>query len=175
MWGVIKIPMMIFKNCFHLGEWSLLTLDFTDFDFAGKISRESYRNREWSLNLTQWLQVSIVGRTCISNSQNQSIFILLTLPFSPLLPLVPHLPLLLPPPSPPPQRISCTKTSCVVVGNLKLKYLLSNFYILVQMSVDLLIPSNNLIWRFTGAVRTEGGIKVRWEQYLCYTFFLPFG
>ena len=30
-------------------------------------------------------------------------------------------------------------SSCVLMGNLKLKYLLSNFDILLQMSVDLLI------------------------------------
>ena len=36
-------------------------------------------------------------------------------------------------------------SSCVLMGNLKLKYLLSNFDILLQMSVDLLIPFNNLI------------------------------
>lgn len=36
-------------------------------------------------------------------------------------------------------------SSCVLMGNLKLKYLLSNFDILLQMSVDLLILFNNLI------------------------------
>ena len=76
------------------------------------------------------------------------LFIRLILPFSPLLPLVPHPPLLLPPPVPPHKVYLLHKelTSCVLMGNLKLKSLLSNIDILLQMSIDLLIPFNNLIW-----------------------------
>ena len=76
------------------------------------------------------------------------LFIPLILPFFRLLPLIPHPPLLLPPPLSSPATYLLHKdfTNCVPMGNLKLKYLLSNFDILLQMSVDLLIPFNNLIW-----------------------------
>ena len=84
-----------------------------------------------------------------SGDKDPYLVLLLTLPFSRLLPLVPLPPLLLPRPCPPPQGISCTKTSsCVLMGNLKLKYLLSNFDLLLQMSVDFLILVNNLIVLF---------------------------
>lgn len=74
------------------------------------------------------------------------LFLLLTLPFSPLLLL-----LLLPPLgfhplfSPMTYLLHMDFTSCVLIGNLKLKYLSSNFDILLQMSVDLLSLFNNLI------------------------------
>ena len=86
----------------------------------------------------------------LSKSVNKDpyLFIRLILPFSPLLPLVPHPPLLLPPPVLPHNVYLLHKelTSCVLMGNLKLKSLLSNIDILLQMSIDLLIPFNNLIW-----------------------------
>ena len=58
------------------------------------------------------------------------------------------------------------------MGDLKLKYLLSNFDILLQMSFDLLIPFNNLIGLLLQVLLEQKVESKSGENNICVIHFL---